>query len=132
MWGGNGLKWKFSLQIISELTRKERQRSHPSHATNPDRRSTSTSNCTQIAPFNFAGEPRGQDHTPLTSLVNPEARIACLRLRWLRTPSALPRWHRSHWDRNWEIVGFWWIWPDLMNFFWLGFVSVFIYWKMVL
>ena len=53
MWGGNGLKWKFSLQIISELTRKERQRSHPSHATNPDRCSTSTSNCTQIAPFDF-------------------------------------------------------------------------------
>ena len=43
-----------------------------------------------------------------------------------------PRWHRSHWDRNWEIVGFWWIWPDLMNFFWLGFVFVFIYWEMIL
>ena len=46
-----------------------------------------------------------------------------------------PRWHRSHWshwDRNWEMVGFWWIWPDLMNFFLLGFVSVFIYWEMVL
>ena len=24
------------------------------------------------------------------------------------------------------------IWPDLMNFFWLGFVSMFIYWEMVL
>ena len=40
--------------------------------------------------------------------------------------------HRSHWDRNWEIVGFWWIWLDLIIFFLLGFVFVFIYWEMVL
>ena len=26
MWGGNGLKWKFSLQIISRFTCKERER----------------------------------------------------------------------------------------------------------
>ena len=63
---------------------------------------------------------------PLTSPVNPEARIACLwlrtlQLRRLRTPSTSLRWHRSHWVRDWEMVGFWWIWPDLMNFFWLGF-----------
>ena len=35
-------------------------------ATNPDRRSTSTSNRTQITPFDFTGEPRGQDRTPST------------------------------------------------------------------
>ena len=29
--------------------------------------------------------------------------------------------HRSHWDRNWEIVGFWWIWLDLIIFFFVGF-----------
>ena len=30
-----------------------------------------------------------------------------------------PRWHRSHWshwDRNWEMVGFRWIWPYLTGF----------------
>ena len=66
---------------------------------------------------------------PLTSPANPEARIArlrlrTLRLRRLRMPSTSPRWHqshRSHWVRDWEMVGFWWIWPDLMNSFWLGF-----------
>ena len=49
--------------------RKERQRSHPSHATNPDRRSTSTSNRTQIAPFDFAD-------------------FACLRLHRDRNPGS--------------------------------------------
>ena len=66
---------------------------------------------------------------PLTSPANPEARIARLRLRRLRTlrlcqlrmPSTSPRWHRSHWVCDWEMVGFWWIWLGLMNFFWLGF-----------
>ena len=89
-----------------------------------------------------------------TSLANPEAKIARLRLRLLcmpstsprshpriarlrlhrlRTPSTsptshafdfaemAPRRHWSHWDLDWEMVGFWWIWPNLMNFFWLGF-----------
>ena len=80
-------------------------------------RSTSTSNRTQIAPFDFASEPKAQITHSTSSRSHPRITL---------------RWHRSHWDRNWEIVGFWWIWPDLMYFFWLGFVSVFIYWKMVL
>ena len=63
--------------------------------------STLTSNRTQIAPFDFTGEPRAQIK-PLTSL----------RLH----PRIALRWHQSHWDRNWEMVGFWWIWPDLTGF----------------
>ena len=101
-------------------------------------RSTSPSNRTQIATFGFAGEPRAlRLHTP--RLRHSTSTSNCtLRLR-RRTQSPdhafnfakiTPRRHRSHWDRNWEMVGFWWIWPDLMNFFWLGFVSVFIYWEM--
>ena len=127
MRGRNGLKWKFSLQTISGLTCKERERSHAERShlepfdfapfdfairlqlwiaprshrerlsenpepfniairlrlriaprshrerslANPEpralrlrtlqlRRSTLTSNRTQIAPFDFAGEPRAQ------------------------------------------------------------------------
>ena len=126
------------------------------------RRSTSTSNCTQIAPFNFANEPRAEDCMPLTSPtthpstspVNLEPRIACLRLRWLHTlwlhrlrmSSTSPRSHpritlialitlRSHWshwdgtDRT-EIVIEKWLGFD--EFFLVGFVSMFIYWEMVL
>ena len=52
-------------------------------ATNLDRSSTSTSNRTQIAPFDFASEPKGQDHTPLTS-----------------HPSTSPRWHWDSTDRT--------------------------------
>ena len=129
MWGENGLKWKISLQTISELMRKERQRSHPSHATNPDRRSTSTSNCTQIAPFDFA---------PFDFVD-----FACLRLRRDCTPRShafdfadlapfdftdfaemAPIALRSRLRNGWVLmnltrfdefflVGFWWIWPDL-------------------
>ena len=68
-------------------------------ATNPDHCSTS--------PFDFDFESH-----PLTSPANPEARIT-VRLRL--------RLHRSHWVHDWEIVGFWWIWLGLMNFFLLGF-----------
>ena len=70
---------------------------------------------------------------PLTSLANPEARIArlrlrrlrtlrirllrTLRLRRLRTPLTSPRWHRDGTDRTKFAIekwlGFWWIWPDL-------------------
>ena len=92
------------------------------------RRSTSTLNLTQIAPFNFADEPRAlrlhtlqlrcltstSNHTQITPFdfaSEPRAQIM---------PSTLPRSHpriaprrhrshRSHWDRNWEMVGFWWI-----------------------
>ena len=98
--------------------------------------STSTSNPTQVAPFDFASKPRAQDRTPSTSPTSHTfvfAEIAPITLR--SHPRIAPRrhrLHRSHWDRNWEMVGFWWIWPDLMNFFWLGFVSTFIYWEMVL
>ena len=92
---------------------------------------TSTSNRTQIAPFDFAGKPKAQI-TPSTS-PRSHPRISPITLITLRShPKITPRQHRSHWDRNWEMVGFWWIWPDLVNFFWLGFVSVFIYWEMVL
>ena len=126
------------------------------------RRSTSTSNCTQIAPFNFADEPKAQDCMPSTSSTthpstsptNLEPRIACLRLRWLHTlwlhrlriSSTSPRSHpritliapitlRSHWshwdgtDRT-EIVIEKWLGFD--EFFLVGFVSMFIYWEMVL
>ena len=73
----------------------------------------------RIAPIDFAGAQRPgspfdfefESH-PLTSPANPEARIA-VRLQL--------RWHRSHWVRDWEIAGFWWIWPGLMIFFLLGF-----------
>ena len=88
--------------------------------------STSTSNCTQIAPFNFAGEPRGQDHTPLTSPTSHAFDFVDIAPQDC-TSSTSPTSHpstssTSHaWDRDWEMVGFWWIWPDLMNFFWLGF-----------
>ena len=92
---------------------------------------TSTSNRTQIAPFDFAGKPKAQI-TPSTS-PRSHPRISPITLITLRShPKITSRQHWSHWDRNWEMVGFWWIWPDLMNFFWLGFVSVFIYWEIVL
>ena len=113
-------------------------------------------------PFDFAGEPRGQDRRS-TSTLNHTL--------WLRWQTQRPgshafnfapfdfadfaemasRRHQSHWVRDWEMVGFWWIWPGLMNFFWLGFDEfdriwwiffcwvlmnltgfVFIYWKIVL
>ena len=47
MWGGNGLKWKFSLQTISKLTRKERERSHP------ERDRTQSLEPFDFAPFDF-------------------------------------------------------------------------------
>ena len=59
--------------------------------------STSTSNCTQIAPFDFASEPRAQIMP--STLPRSHPRIAPRRHRS----------HQSHWDRNWEMVGFWWI-----------------------
>ena len=74
---------------------------------------------------------------PSTSPANPEPRSR-LRLCRDRTPGL----HRDGTDRTdhteiaiEKLLGFDefdWIWPDLMNFFWLGFVSVFIYWEMVL
>ena len=114
--------------------------------TNLDRRSTSTSNRTQITPFDFTGEPRGQDRTPST--LHPSTSPTSHAFNFAEM--ALRR-HRSHWVHDWEIVGFWWIWLGLMNFFWLGFdefdriwwiffcwvlmnltSSVFIYWEIVL
>ena len=176
-------KW-FEVKIFTSNhfrthAQRERERSHPDHATNPEpkafwlrtlrlRRSTSTSNRTlwlrqrtqslelfDFTPFDFVIwlqlqiAPRSH---PSTSPANPEprSRLRLHRDRTLRshrdrtdhtkiaphdrtmTAPIAPRRHRLHWDRNWEMVGFWWILPDLMNFFWLGFVSVFIYWEMVL
>ena len=69
MWGGNGLKWKFSLQTISKLTRKERERSHP------ERDRTQSPKPFDFAPFDFAVRlqlrisPRSH---PSTSPTNPE------------------------------------------------------------
>ena len=66
MWGGNGLKWKFSLQTITRLTRKERER---------DR--TQSPKPFDFAPFNFAVRLRlritPRSH-PSTSSANPEPR----------------------------------------------------------
>ena len=90
MWGKNGLKWKFSLQTISGLTCKERERSHP------ERDQTQSPEPFNLAPFDFAVRLRlriaPRSH-PSTSLANPEARIARLRLRLLRMPSTSPRSH---------------------------------------
>ena len=110
------------------------------------RRSTLTSNRTQISPFDFAGEPRGQDRTPSTS--HPSTSPTSHAFDFAKMA---PRRHRSPRVCDWEMVGFWWIWPGLMNFFWLGFDefdriwwiffswvlmnltrSVFIYWEIVL
>ena len=121
-------KW-FEVKIFTSNhfrthAQREKERSHPDHAMNPEPFdfapfdfANSNFELHQIASFNFTGEPKAQI-TPSTSLRSH--------------PKIALRQHRSHWDRNWEMVGFWWIWPNLMNFFWLGFVSVFIYWEMVL
>ena len=57
--------------------------------TNPNRRLTSTSNRTQIAPFDFAGEPKGQDRTPSTSQTLSTSHA-------FEFDEMAPRWHRSH------------------------------------
>ena len=117
--------------VFSGLMRKERQRSHPSHATNPDRCSTLTSNRTQIAPFDFADFACLRLHRDRNPGSHVFDFVDFARL-WLcrdRTPGShvfdfadfapfdfaemAPRRHRSHWDLDWEMVGFWWIWPDL-------------------
>ena len=68
MWGGNGLKWKFSLQIISRFTCKERER---------ERDRTQSPKPFDFAPFNFAVRLRlritPRSH-PSTSSANPEPR----------------------------------------------------------
>ena len=106
MWGGNGLKWKFSLQTISGLTCKERERSHPKRdqTQSPEPFNLAPFDFAvrlrlRIAPFNFTGEPRAQI-MPSSSLRSH--------------PKIVPRRHRLHWDHNWEIVGFWWIWPGFL------------------
>ena len=109
-------KW-FEMKIFTSNhfrthAQRERQRSHPNHATNPEPRalqlrtlrlcrSTSTLNRTQITPFDFAREPRSQI-TPSTSSRSH--------------PKIAPRRHQSHWDHNWEMVRFRWIWPYLTGF----------------
>ena len=79
MWGGNGLKWKFSLQTITRLTRKERER---------DR--TQSPKPFDFAPFNFAVRLRLRITPrlhPSTSSANPEPR-SCLQLCRDRTEMA--------------------------------------------
>ena len=48
---------------------------------------------------------------PSTSPANPKPR-SHIRLRRDRTPGS----HRLHRDRYWEMVRFWWIWPDFTEF----------------
>ena len=84
MWGGNGLKRKFSLQNIFELTRKERERSNPEPF--------------DFAPFDFAVRLRlritPRSH-PSTSSANLEPRS---RLQLCRDRT--PRSHRDGTDRS--------------------------------
>ena len=71
-------------------------------ASNPDHRSTSTSNRTQIAPFDFSGEPRGQDRTPSTSQTSHPSNSPTSHPSTSPTSHAFdfaemaPRRHRSH------------------------------------
>ena len=58
------------------------------------RRLTSTSNRTQIAPFDFAGEPRGQDRTPSTSQTSHPSTLPTSHA--FDFVEMAPRWHRSH------------------------------------
>ena len=104
--------------FLDSRAKRERERSNPKPRalrlrTLRLRCLTSTSNHTQIAPFNFVGKPRAQ----ITPSTLPRSH-----------PKIASRQHRSlwsHWDCNWEMVGFWWIWPDLMNFFcWVLFLCL--------
>ena len=105
MWGGNGLKWKFSLQTITRLTRKERER---------DR--TQSPKPFDFAPFNFAVRLRlritPRSH-PSTSSANPEPRSR-LQLcrdgtdRTDRTEIAIEKWLGfDEFDRIWWIFFCW-------------------------
>ena len=93
--------------------------------------------CRRPTSFDFAGDPETLCHEPRSPFdFNFESHLDCT--LWLRRQTQRPgshafdfapfdfiemalRQHRSHWVRDWEMVGFWWIWPNLMNFFWLGF-----------
>ena len=75
------------------------------------RHSTSTSNHTQIAPFDFVGKPRGQDHMPSTSPTSHPSTSPTSHT--FDFAEMAQRRYRSHSDRDWEMVGFWWIWLDL-------------------
>ena len=107
--------------------------SHPDR-TERDRRRTQSPSTSHPSTSSFDREIESHRER---SLVNPEPRSR-LRLRRDRTPRS----HRdgtNHTDRTEIAIEKWLgfdefdrIWLDLMNFFLLGFVSVFIYWKMVL
>ena len=102
MWGGNGLKGKFSLQTISGLTRKERERSHPERdrtqslepfdfKSHSDRTLRLCWRTQSPEPFDFAVPLRlwiAPRSNPLTSLANPEPR-SCLQLCRDRTKTTL-------------------------------------------
>ena len=79
----NGLKWKFSLQTISKLMHKERERDHTQIMP-----WTQSPEPFDFAPFNFTVQLRlriaPRSH-PSTSPMNPEPKIARLRLRQLST-----------------------------------------------
>ena len=90
--------------------------------TNPDCRLTSTSNRTQIAPFDFASEPRGQDRMPSTSQTShPSTLPTSHAFNFVEmAPIALSLRLRNGWVLinltrfdEFFFVGFWWIWPDL-------------------
>ena len=113
----------------SEIEEEERGREHTPPASQasareivPRERSNPKPRALQlwlrIAPFDFAVRLRIAPRShPSTSPANPEpfdfAPFDFVEM-------ALGQ-HRSHWVRDWEMVGFWWIWPDLMNFFFVGF-----------
>ena len=102
-----------TLSIYEPITPSTLPTSHPSISP-----TSHAFNFTEIAP---------KDRTPSTSHLSTSPTSHAFDFT-----KVAPRRLWSHWDRNWEMVGFWWIWPNLMNFFLLGFVSVFIYWEMVL
>ena len=158
----NTIFWKTERErvCVSEIepARKERER---------ERGEEKRPHCRQPMSFDFAGDPETLRHEPRSPFdfdfeSHPD------RTLWLRWRTQRPgshafdfapfdfvemalRQHRSHWVRDWEMVGFWWIWPSLINFFWLGFDefdriwwiffgwvlmnligSMFIYWEIVL
>ena len=135
-----------------------------------EREEEKRAHCRRPTSFDFAGDPETSRHKPRSPFdFDFESHPDCT--LWLRRWTQMPgshafdfapfdfaemalRQHRSHWVRDWEMVGFWWIWPGLIKFFWLGFNesdriwwiffgwvlmnlmnltgSVFIYWEIVL
>ena len=126
----NTIFWKTEREsvCVSEIApaRKEREREEEKRA-----------HCRRRTSFDFAGDPETLHHEPRSpfdfDFESHPNRTLWLCRRTQRPGShafdfapfdfvemALGQ-HRSHWVRDWEMVGFWWIWPGSINFFWLGF-----------